>query len=486
MKTKFQIIAHSLLILGGAHVSLGVDPYRPKLSDGKSPDFHDFPLGVLSATGRLHDGEKEIVVRDVGKSGVAESGGLQVGDRIISIGDKTPKPFTMSTDSGLEGPQEMLGRALEAACSSPPNLLEVKVRRGEELLALKLKVPPSPVFASTFPQKCPKSRKYFSGIIDHLVEVQLDSGSWRPGVGGDADIYMSAFCALAVLSADKKEYLPTVRGAIDFIRRKSIALIKPDDPKVGPKSWQAASSAILLAEYQLATGDKTFFPDLKACCDLLAGRVSKNGTMGHYYVVSYEGTGLVIINTQAHLAWALAAKCGYKVDRKAWELSMSEIRKSIDRETGTIRYCSRAKTNLDFTARTGLMAAAFAIMGEEPKLAHQFADALVKYQARMRYAHSMTSIGLIFGMAGIKSVDPKAHQAVMRKWIPYLELCRTSAGTAAYFGSKRNYAGDAYLGYHPIGNATVALMLASAKNNLFIHGGTKRNWLGKSHNPISQ
>ena len=87
MKTKFQIIAHSLLILGGAHVSLGVDPYRPKLSDGKSPDFHDFPLGVLSATGRLHDGEKEIVVRDVGKSGVAESGGLQVGDRIISIGD---------------------------------------------------------------------------------------------------------------------------------------------------------------------------------------------------------------------------------------------------------------------------------------------------------------------------------------------------------------------------------------------------------------
>ena len=159
----------------------------------------------------------------------------------------------------------MLGRALEAACSSPPNLLEVKVRRGEELLALKLKVPPSPVFASTFPQKCPKSRKYFSGIIDHLVEVQLDSGSWRPGVGGDADVYMSAFCALAVLSADKKEYLPTVRGAIDFIRRKSIALIKPDDPKVGPKSWQAASSAILLAEYQLATGDKTFFPDLKTC-----------------------------------------------------------------------------------------------------------------------------------------------------------------------------------------------------------------------------
>ena len=456
----------------------GEKPYQPKLTDGKSPDFQDFPMGVLSATGRLHDGEKEIVVRDVGKGSVAESGGLQVGDRILSIGGKTPTSFDMSIDSGLEGPQEMLGKALETACSSKSNLLQLLVRRGEKNMTLKLKVPASPAFASTFPQQCPKSRKYFSGIVEHLVEVQLDSGSWRPGVGGDADVYMSAFCALAVLSSGKKEYLPTVKAAIDFIRKKSISKINTDDPEVGPKSWQAASSAILLAEYQLATGDKTFFPDLKTCCDLLAGRVSKNGTMGHYYVVSYEGTGLVIINTQAHLAWALAAKCGYKVDRKAWELSMSEIRKSIDRETGTIRYCSRAKTNLDFTARTGLMAAAFAIMGKEPKLAHQFADALVKYQARMRYAHSMTSIGLIFGMAGIKSVAPKAHQAVLRKWIPYLELCRTSVGTAAYFGSKRNYAGDAYLGYNPIGNATVALMLASAKNNLFIHGGTKPNWLG--------
>ena len=112
-------------------------------------------------------------------------------------------------------------------------------------------------------------------------------------------------------------------------------------------------------------------------------------------------------------------------------------------------------------------------------MAKGFANALVKYQARMRHAHSMTSIGLIYGMAGIKVVDPKAYEKVMKKWIPYLELCRTSVGTAAYFGSKRNYAGDAYLGYHPIGNATVALMLADSDGKLFIHGGTKRNWLGK-------
>ena len=457
----------------------GVEPYKPKLSDGKSPDFQDFPMGVLSATGRLHDGEKEIVVRDVGKGGLAESGGLQVGDRILSIDGRQPKAFSMVTDTALDGPQAALGEALEAACSSKTNVLQFQVRRGEKTIALKFKVPASPAFASTFPQKCPKRRKYFTGIVEHLVDVQREDGSWRPGVGGDAVVYTAAFCGLAVLSADKEAYVPAVKRAIEFIREKSISQIKPNDPQVGPKSWQAASSAILLSEYQLATGDKTFFPDLKTCCDLLAGRVSKTGTMGHYYIVSYEGTGLVIINTQAHLAWSLASKCGYKVDGKAWDRSMGEIRKSIDKETGTIRYCSRATTNYDFPARTGSMAAAFAIVGEEPKLARQFADALVKYQGRMRHAHSMTSIGLIYGMAGIKVVDPKAHREVMKKWIPYLELCRTSVGTAAFFGGKRNYAGDAYLGYHPIGNATVALMLASSDSKLFIHGGTKRNWLGK-------
>ncbi len=383
-----------------AVVCHGEKPYQPKLSDGKSPDFHDFPMGVLSATGRLHEGEREIVVRHVGKGGVAESGGLQVGDRILSIDGQTPKLFSMSTDTGLEGPQEMLGKALETACSSKSNLLQLQVRRGEENMTMKLKVPASPVFASTFPQQC-------------------------------------------------------------------------------PKSWQASSSAILLAEYQLATGDKTFFSDLKKCCDLLAGRVSGNGRMGHYYAVPYEGTGLVIINVQAHLAWALAAKCGYKVDRKAWDRSMVEIRKSVGPKTGGIGYSSRVPDYPDIPARTGAMTIALSVADEESKLAKGLANSLVRHQARMRHAHSMTSIGLIFGMAGIKSVDPKAHQEVMRKWIPYLELCRTSLGTAAYFGSKRNYAGDAYLGYHPIGNATVALMLASADAKLFIHGGTKRNWLGK-------
>lgn len=483
MKTKFQPITLGLLLLGGSLSSLAKEPYRPKLTDGKSPDFHDFPLGVLSATGRLFDGGKDILVRDVGESGVAEQGGLQVGDRILAIDGKVPDhAFSMNTDKGLEGPQTLLGETLDAVCASETRDLRLLVKRDEQKIPLTLTLPPSPAFSTTFPLNCPKRKKYLACITAHLLALQRQDGSWKPGVGGDADVYTASFCALALLAANDPVHLPAIRQAIGFINRKSNDSIDAKDPTTGPKNWQAASAAILLAEYQLATGDDAFLEDLRKCCRLLADRVSTRGTMGHHHAIPYEGGGLVVINAQAHLAWALAAHCGHPIDRKAWNRSMQEVHRSIDTASGALGYSARAPAHPDPAARTGAMAAALAIAGEEPKLSKRFAAALVRQQARMRNAHSMTSIGLIFGFAGIKANAPQAHQAVLKKWTPYLELCRTPSNTAAFFGGKRNYAGDAYLGYHPIANATLALTLASPENHLFMHGGTKRKRLRQSRN----
>ena len=454
-------------------------PYQPRLVNNKDQSFHDFPLGVLSATGRLSDGEREILVMDVGRGGAADQGGMMVGDKIVSIrGKQATAAFSMKTDAALIGPQAELATAIGHACAAEPHELQLTVRRNDKAIPLNIVVPVSADFSPSFPANCPKADKYLAAIADHLVAIQRQDGSWQPGVGGDADVYMSAFCGLALLADDRESHRQSLQRAIGFIQRKSISLIDPADPTVGPKSWQAASSAIFLAEYHLATGDEAVLADLKKCCDLLAGRVSPTGTMGHHFIVGYDGGGLVIINTQAHLAWALAAKCGYKIDSGAWDRSLQEIKRSIDKETGAIGYSSRAPWSPDIAARTGAMAAALAIADQQPKLARQFSDALATYQGRMRHAHAMSSIGLIFGMSGIKLVNADDHKLVMRKWLPYLELCRSAAGPAVYFGGKRNYGGDEYLGLHPIGNATVALMLASGEKKLFMHGGTKKNWFG--------
>ncbi|MDG1173822.1 MAG: DUF6288 domain-containing protein [Opitutales bacterium] len=472
------ILVASLTIVDFRAFLCAQSVYRPKLINSKNGDHHDFPLGVLEATGRLKDGDKEILIMDVGKGGPAHKAGLLVGDRLVRIDGKLPKPFSKKTDTGLEGPQVLLGTSLNRNSSLPKPLLSLQVRRDSEFISLSLKLPPSQSFSLSSPNSCPKRKKFLVDISNHLVKVQQKSGRWQPGVGGDADVYTTAFCGLVLLANNDPSHLSSVKRGIEFVKKASIDLIDLNDPKKGPKNWQTASNGIFLAEYQLATGDKTYFGELKKCCDLLAKRVTEKGTMGHHYSIPYSGGGLIVINVQAHLAWALAEKCGYPINEKSWRDSFSEVKKSVDPKTGALGYSSRAPWSPDIAARTGAMVTALMIAGREVEFAQSLADALVRLNGRMRHAHAMTSIGLIYGFSGIKTGALAEHSSVLSAWLPYLELSRLPQGGAAFFGGKRNIGGDQYLGYASIGNAMVGMILASAEDRLFMHGGTSKEWLG--------
>ena len=455
--------------------------YQPKLVNSKSGEHHDFPLGVLEATGRLVDGDKEILVMDVGKGGVAEKGGLLVGDRLVRMDGKLPHPFSKKTETGLEGPQSLLGISLNRNSASSLPLLSFQVRRDSKLISLSVKIPSGPSFSLSNPKSCRKRKKFLEDISNHLVAVQQESGRWKPGVGGDADVYTTAFCGLVLLANNDLSHLSSIKNAIEFVNKASIGMIDLNDPKKGPKNWQTAANGIFLAEYQLATGDKTYFEELKKCCDLLSKRVTEKGTMGHHYSIPYSGGGLIVINVQAHLAWALAEKCGHPINEKAWRNSFSEVKKSLDPKTGALGYSSRATWSPDIAARTGAMATALIVAGREKKLAYSLAESLVQLNGRMRHAHAMSSIGLIFGFSGIKQGSSKNYGRIMKTWMPYLELSRLPQGSAIYFGGKRNIGGDEYLGLSSIGNGMVGMVLASADDRLFMHGGTNKDWFGKSN-----
>lgn len=459
--------------------SLAKDVYRPKLVNSKSGEHHDFPLGVLAATGRLQDGDREILIMDVGKGGAAELAGLKVGDRIAKIENMIPDRFSKKTDAGLSGPQDLLGRILDRNASASNALMSIEIIRGEQSQNLKISLPKCRSFSFSNPKLCLKRKEYLSGIAEQLVNTQQSNGRWRPGVGGDADVYTTAFCGLVLLANNKPTHLSSIRKAIEFVRKASIATIDTEDPKKGPKNWQTAANGIFLAEYQLATGDTKYFEDLKKCCDLLVQRVTEKGTMGHHFSIPYSGGGLVVINVQAHLAWALAEKCGYPINEKTWANSFSEVKKSRDPKTGALGYSSRAPWSPDISARTGGMVTALMVSGREEKYANALADSLFHLNGRMRHAHAMSSIGLIFGFSGIKTGAPQRYAELMQTWIPYLELSRLPDEGAAFFGGKRNIGGDQYLGYSSIGNAMVGLVLASADDRLFMHGGKKQGWFGR-------
>jgi C-terminal processing protease CtpA/Prc len=134
----------TVLILSSFYIyseSLAQDVYRPKLVNSKSGEHHDFPLGVLEATGRLQDGDREILIMDVGKGGAAELAGLKVGDRIAKIENMIPGRFSKKTDTGLAGPQDLIGRSLDRKAAASNALLSIEIFRGEQSQKLKISLP---------------------------------------------------------------------------------------------------------------------------------------------------------------------------------------------------------------------------------------------------------------------------------------------------------------------------------------------------------
>ena len=137
----------------------------------------------------------------------------------MMIEGKTPDAFSKKTDTGLAGPQALLGNSLDRKSASSKPVPFPRVRRESEQLNLSIDLPKSPSFSFSRPQACAKRKAFLSAISRHLVEVQEKNGRWKPGVGGDADVYTTAFCGLVLLANNDPAHLPSVKRAIEFVKR---------------------------------------------------------------------------------------------------------------------------------------------------------------------------------------------------------------------------------------------------------------------------
>ena len=115
----------------------------------------------MEATGRLKDGDREILIMDIGQGGAAELAGLQIGDRITKIDNKIPEKFSKKTDAGLSGPQELLGKRLDQKAGLSNSKLSLEVSRGEKTHKLNIQLPKSQSFLYQPPSLVPKKKFSF-------------------------------------------------------------------------------------------------------------------------------------------------------------------------------------------------------------------------------------------------------------------------------------------------------------------------------------
>ncbi|MGC6488027.1 MAG: DUF6288 domain-containing protein [Planctomycetota bacterium] len=435
----------------------------PARRDAKKGDFARFPLGLLGGSGEVLAGRETIEVLTVRAGGPAAQAGLQPGDVIAQIDGATPPAHTREIDD-LEGPMKALGDAVLRHAGGRP--LALTVARGGQTLPLRVALPEAPDF--------------YAGVVADLLRTRRDNGSWKARTGEDASRYTTALCGLALLGYGDpahRDALARVAAYLAGPRRRAHlgeTLLQP----AGLSNWFLTMSGIYLSEYVLATGDEQWLPTIQLLCDALAARQTEQGRYGHGVTVGYGGKGLNIINTHAHLLWALAERAGCAVDEDAWRRSLAEIQTSTG-ENGGVRYWTLNTGYWDACARTGQMALALSVRGEQPALTARMAGYLDRHSNRMREAHATGSIGMIFGAAALRRIDEAAWRRHAENWRWYHALMQQPDGSAGYVGGKRNNGGDHYLNKQHIANAIAGVMLACERGHLHICGNEERGWLAR-------
>ena len=438
-------------------------PTEPPRRDAKKGDFARFPLGLLGGSAEVLADRASIEVLSVQEGSPAQRAGLRKGDVIVSIDGVTPPAHTRDINS-LAGPMKALGDAVLAHVGAGP--LALGVRRGDEPLTLEVTLPEAPDF--------------YAGVVEDLLRTRRKNGSWRANTGEDASRYTTALCGLALLGYGDPAHRPALEKVAAYLagprRRAHLGdtLLEP----AGLSNWFLTMSGIYLAEYVLATGDDQWLPTIQLLCDALVARQTEQGRYGHGIKVGYGGKGLNIINTHAHLLWALAERAGCTLDQGAWQRSLAEIQKSTG-ENGGVRYWTLKTGYWDACARTGQMALALSLRGEQPELAARMAGYLDRHSARMREAHATGSIGMIFGTAALRRIDRDAFRRHLDRWRWYGALMLQPDGSAGYVGGKRNNGGDHYLNKQHIANAVAGVMLACKRGDLHICGNDERGWLAR-------
>ncbi|MCM8529228.1 MAG: DUF6288 domain-containing protein [Lentisphaeraceae bacterium] len=435
------------------------------------------PFGFLGASGIFQVGKDTVTVKHVFKGGIAYEGGLSEGDIIIAANGKSFDKATDDVNDGGKGPREGLGMAMDEALNSDYKTLTLTVMRGDRKMDLTLYLSGMTSFSKNYPFYCQRSEE----ILENLCKKVM---IWQEPNGGFGSPVITSTVCLGLLATGSKKYFKTVK-------RAAYHLVEYDLMSGGFPTWNYIFAGTFLCEYYLATGDDKVLKQIKNICDTLALKAtSENGRHSHGIEKNpgYDGAGLNIITSQVFLVWALAEKCGIKPHEKQYKAVIEHLKRCTEANGGT-GYIGPF-FNEDGAARTALFTLALYISGEDKSLMKIQGKYLERHTRRMRECHANGLFGMFWGSAALLCVNPKGYRKHMDYWRWYMHMGQTPKGhdlVRYYIPSKKNNFGDEYLGWDRYNHATMLMVFAVNRKNLFIHSNTKRNWYkNKSGEPVVQ
>jgi len=280
-------------------------------------------------------------------AGSPADGVLAVGDVLLGVGGK---PFSYD-------PRTEMGKAISAAETEAGGgkLALTRWRAGkEELVVVKLAV--LGTYSATAPYQCPKSRR----IVEPGIKT-LALNVAKPGYGKSLDPIPRSLNALALLASGDPAHLPLVKKEAQWTADFSARSFK---------TWYYGYVTLFLAEYVMATGDKSVLPGLRRLALASANGQSAVGSWGHNFATP-EGrlSGYGMMNSPGlpltiSLVMARAAGVADEEIPKAIELSARLMRFYIGK--GAIPYGDHPawmETHED-NGKCGMAAMLFQPLGE--------------------------------------------------------------------------------------------------------------------------
>ena len=413
------VILFSALTLGCLDTPCGARVLeKPSIPDftqgGKKDDSHDWLLGPTGARGWMffrHEDQtaacRQILVTAVAAGSPAD-GVLRANDVILGVNDQ---PFA-------DDARQSFARAITAAEEKTGVLRLIRWRAGQST-NVELKLAVLGKYSDTAPYDCPKSKKIFEQGCRLIAKRGLKQ----------ADIPID-LNALALLASGKEEYRPMLA---DYARKVAASL------RPGTWCWYYAYGNLFLAEYVLATGDRSIMPELGRTTMEAVNAQCMNGMWGHCAALpdghseGYGGMNQIGLPMTISLVLARQAGVNDPALDRAIQRSIRLLRWYVDK--GAIPYGDHQPwPGHEDNGKCSAGAVLFDLLGDGEAAAFYARMSTAGYEERER-GHTGNYFNILWALPGVARCGPPATGAYLKEQSWYYDLARGWDGSFAYQGS---------------------------------------------------
>lgn len=419
-----------LALLAQAHVAMAARGAKVTCPDFTKGDpipegwTHDWTLGPTGMRGWIYcdthttTDARQIKVTKVEKGSPAD-GIVEVGDVILGVHGKL-----FDNDARV-----LFGKAItEAEKSENRGSLPLTRWRKGKTEQVVVQIRPMGSYSPSAPFNCPKSKK----IIEQGCAALAKKMKADPT---DGHLITRSLNALLLLASGNPEYFP--------IAKEQAKLLSQYGQSDGVVTWNYGFVNIFLAEYVLATGDRTYVDTgLKRITKMAVEGQGLVGSYGHKFAdqKTKRLSGYGMMNSPGLLlTYSMVLAQRARVDAPGLE-------KAIDKSTtflefyvgkGAIPYGDHGPwiQTHDDNGKCGLASVLFDHQGNAPATEFYSRMSVADHGVRRDEGHTGNYFNITWALPGVLRSGPHASGAWIEEFGWYYDLARRWDGTFLYQGS---------------------------------------------------